>query len=373
MLSFSLRPSITSLPPLFTDLTNQLNFSGSELTVLATIPVFSFAVASLTLPLLYRRFSDRRLVVVALVVLGVSLVLRGVLTGWLLPFTAVSALAIGIIGAMIPGLIKWYKPAWSGPLLAAYLVGLYGGAMAGSAASVPIYTRSHGSMTLALSIWAVAAMAAVPVCLRRLRRAPRGAETERTSGRKLVRAQMAWFVIIFMAVQSLIYYATLSWLPTLLQARGQSAESSGFVAAMLNIGGLIAAWVIPLLAARFAGQRLLVGAVVLATIAGLFGLAFLPVSMAVGWSVVLGAGQGGAIGLALYFAIARTTTPAGAATLSSLSQGIGYLIAATGPPLMEWWHGLTGSWPAAFALLSVVSVIELGAGLLAASPRRINV
>ena len=150
LLSFSLRPSITSLPPLFTDLTNQLNFSGSELTVLATIPVFSFAVASLTLPLLYRRFSDRRLVVVALVVLGVSLVLRGVLTGWLLPFTAVSALAIGIIGAMIPGLIKWYKPAWSGPLLAAYLVGLYGGAMAGSAASVPIYTRSHGSMTLAL-------------------------------------------------------------------------------------------------------------------------------------------------------------------------------------------------------------------------------
>jgi MFS transporter, CP family, cyanate transporter len=371
LLSFNLRPSITGLPPLFNDLTRHLGFSGPELTVLATVPVLSFAVASLALPLVYWRFSGRKLLVIALVVLSIGLVLRGLLPGWLVFFTAVSALAVGFIGAMIPGLIKQYKPAWSGPLLAAYLVGLYGGAMAGGAASVPIYHWSHGSMLPTLSIWALTALLALPFCLRRLRPARAGRASARTSTKTLIRNRTAWFVIAFMALQSLIYYATLSWLPTLLQARGQSAESSGFVASTLNIGGLVAALVIPVLAARFAGQKLLVCAVVLATITGLSGLAFFPVSTAVGWSIVLGAGQGGAIGLALYFAIARTTTPAGAASLSSLSQGIGYLIAATGPPLMDLWHSLTGSWPASFALLTAVSVLELAVGLHAAAPKRI--
>lgn len=373
LLSLNLRPSITSLPPLFTYLARGFRLPGNELTALAAIPVLSFAIASLSLPYLHRWFSARCLVIAALIALGLSQGLRGILIGWIVPFTAVGALAIGIIGALIPGIIKQYKPTWSGPLLTAYLIGLYGGAMAGSAASVPIYTWSRGSLALTMGVWGIAVLFAIPACLNRLPQPPpTEQDMSRSSIHALVKLKMTWFVIIFMAAQSLIYYATLTWLPTLLQARGESAGSSGFAAASLNIGGLIAAWTIPVLAGRFAGQRLLVCMVVLVTIAGLLGLAFLPLSTAVGWSIVLGAGQGGAIGLALYFTVARATTPSVSTTLSSLSQGIGYLIATSGPPLMEWWHQITSSWPVTFALLTIVSMIELGIGLLAASPRQIG-
>ena len=37
------------------------------------------------------------------------------------------------------------------------------------------------------------------------------------------RHALTWHVTLFMGMQSLVYYATLSWLPTMLRDRGESA------------------------------------------------------------------------------------------------------------------------------------------------------
>jgi len=63
--------------------------------------------------------------------------------------------------------------------------------------------------------------------------------------------------------------------------------------------------------------------------------------------------------------MARAPDPATAAALSGFAQGAGYLIAATGPPLLGVLHAVTGGWSVPVAALLVVAAAQLVTGLLA--------
>jgi CP family cyanate transporter-like MFS transporter len=369
VLSVNLRPSITALPPIFDQLTSVAHFSSSEIAILAALPVLCFSIASAVTPYLYRRHTDWKIVLGALLILLTSLLLRGYIQSALLPLTAVSAGAIGLIGALIPGLIKRFQPRKTGLMLGAYLLGLYGGAMIGSAAAVPLYRQTHGSLFAVLSIWSTMAAVALMVWLANIRRISRNAGNSRSAqirGIQVLKFKSCWLITGFMGVQSLMYYASLSWLPTLLTSRGFTAEHAGVVASTTNIGGLAAAWVIPSIAQRIRQQKVLVTLIVVATVVGLLGVSLVSSSTAVYWCLLLGSAQGSAIGLALFFTIARTTTETGAASLSSMSQCFGYALASLGPILIELAHTISGSWQTAFIFLGGVGLLELVLGLAAA-------
>jgi MFS transporter, CP family, cyanate transporter len=71
-------------------------------------------------------------------------------------------------------------------------------------------------------------------------------------------------------------------------------------------------------------------------------------------------------GLTLF--VVRTAGPSATAGLSAMAQTAGYLVAACGPLLFGAVHDLTGSWPAALALLLVLTVPQLVTGVLAGRP-----
>ena len=48
------------------------------------------------------------------------------------------------------------------------------------------------------------------------------------------RYPLAWHVTLFMGLQSLLYYAALSWLPTILRDRGASADTAGNLLALMS-------------------------------------------------------------------------------------------------------------------------------------------
>ncbi len=372
VLSVNLRPSITALPPIFSQLTSVAHLSSTEVAIIATLPVLCFAVASGFTPYLYHRYADWKLVLGALLVLTVSLLMRGLVQSALLPLTAISTGAIGLIGTLIPSLIKRYQPRKTGILLAAYLVGLYGGATLGGVVAVPLYNQTHSSPFAVLSIWSAMAAIALVVWLfnvPRLSRNTRNVTTSTTPVREkhVLKFKASWFVTGFMGIQSLIYYATLSWLPTLLHSRGFTFERAGIVASTTNIGGLAAAWAIPIIAHKLTGQKTLVTLTVTATVAGLLGVSLAPSFTAVYWCLLLGFAQGSAIGLVLFFTIARTTTDVGAASLSSMSQCFGYALASLGPVLIELTHIFAGSWQTAFIVLGGAGLLELALGLSAAA------
>ena len=97
--------------------------------------------------------------------------------------------------------------------------------------------------------------------------------------------------------------------------------------------------------------------------AGLFGCVFGPLPLALLSAIILGVGQGASFALALTLIVLRSPDARTAGQLSSMAQGVGYCLAATGPLLVGVLHGWTGSWSALAVLFIVIGSGALLAGL----------
>jgi CP family cyanate transporter-like MFS transporter len=388
-LAINLRAAITSLPPVFPELQTRLGLSSAAVTVLATTPVVCFGLVSGTGAWLSRRLGEERVLFGALIVLSAGLLLRGAWPAVMLfPGTILATGAIAVMNVLLSSMIKRRWPGRAGLLIGIYLTGLSVGAVLAALFSVPLYNSSGGSVRLTLGIWALPAMAATLVWISQARY---GAAARRATGpaaspagspaaaagppapvppgaraRVAVhRHALAWQVTGFMGLQSLLYYAAVSWLPELFRDRGASAGTAGTLAAVMAFGGLFTSLSTPVLAQRVRDQRLLVVPAVIVTAVGLLGALYAPLGSEIIWMLVLGAAQGAALGLAIFFTMARAPDPGTAASLSSLAQAVGYLVAAAGPLAVGFLHAATGGWTVPIMVLLVICVAEVITGLLA--------
>src|SRR6266702_2628706 len=359
----NLRTAITSLPPLFPDLQTRLHLSSATLSLLAATPVICFGVVSAFAAWLNRRYGEEMILLVALVLLTAGLLLRGVAPGVMLfPGTALAASAIAVLNVLLSSMAKRRWPERAGLLLGIYLTMLSAGAILSSLLSVPLY-RSSDSVRLALGVWALPAALAVLLWLPQLRyrtvgralaaadgavpeadgAVPEadGAPAPARAGVKVYRYALTWQVTAFMGLQSLLYYAALSWLPTIFQDRGDSAVTAGNLLALMGVGNLATSLIVPMLAHRRSAPF---------------------------WVLVLGVSQGSCLGLAIFFTLARAPDAGVAASLSAFAQSVGYLVASAGPLVVGLLHSATGSWNLPLVLLLVLCAAELATGLLAGRP-----
>jgi MFS transporter, CP family, cyanate transporter len=379
VLAINLRAAITSLPPVFPELSAALHLSSGSIAVLAAIPVLCFGLFSGLAAPLSRGFGEERVLLGALLLLAAGLLLRGAAPGALLfPGTVLAGGAIALMNVLLPSLVKRRRPQRAGVLIGAYLLMLGAGAVVASLIAVPVFRAaasahpgSGWAVQLTLGLWALPAVAAAVVWLPQVRyhtKPDRRAPDRRTRA-AMHRHALAWQVAAFMGLQSLDYYATLSWLPTLLQDRGVSAAGAGGLLALMNGGNALAAMAMPMLAHRARNQRLLVVVTVLAIVVGLIGTLVAPTGSAVAWMLLLGLGQGSSLGLAIFFTAARAPDPVTAASLSGFAQSAGYLIAAAGPLGVGFLHRVTGGWTVpVLALLGAVG-LQFWAGWLAGRDR----
>jgi MFS transporter, CP family, cyanate transporter len=395
-LAFNLRASITSLPPLFPELSASLGLSPAALSVLGAVPVLCFGVFCIVAAPLSRRFGEERVLEVALVVLVAGLLLRGGLPGvMLLPGTALAAAAIALMNVLLPSLVKRRAPDRAGLLIGTYLLSLSAGSILASLIAVPVYQASGGSVQITLGMWALPAIVATVAWLPQWRHrttpaSPAGAaltaaplaaappdaaaagtpaQARRTGRLQVYRHMLTWQVTAFMGLQSLTFYAELSWLPTMLRDRGASAVHGGDLLGLMNFGGAITALLIPVLAHRAPSQRTLIATTTMAGAAGLAGIWFAPLGQSPAWILVLGLGQGASLSLAIYFTMARAPDPAAAASLSAFAQGTGYIVATAGPLTVGFLHTATGSWTIPIAALLAITAVQLAAGWQAARAR----
>ena len=386
-IGFNLRTAIASLPPVFPELSAQLGLSATAITVLATIPVVCFGLFSGVAAPLSRRFGEERVLLASLSLVAAGLVLRGALPRILLyPGTVLACGAIALMNVLLPSMVKRRQPSRAGLLIGTYLLFLGIGSVLGSLLAVPGYQYAAdapwlgGSVRFSLWMWAAPAALAFVVWLPQWRyRPPAGGRAPAEPARRrnglpsarvaVTRHALAWQVTAFMGLQSLSYYAALSWLPTLLRDRGATAAHAGTLLALMNLGNAVTAMLVPVLAHRMAAQRLLVVPAVIATAAGLAGALYAPLGSAWAWILLLGLAQGAALGLGIFFTMARTHDPVAAASLSAMAQGWGYLLAALGPLAVGLLHASTGGWDIPVTLLLVLCAVELAAGWLAARGR----
>ncbi|GJD60726.1 CynX/NimT family MFS transporter [Methylobacterium frigidaeris] len=374
LVAFNLRPALSSIGPLLPGIRAETGLSGALAGALVTVPVLCLGVFGRLAPVLVRRLGPDASVLAALVVLALGLVLRG-LGGVPLLFlgSVVAAAAIGIVGVILPGIVKRDFPDQAGLMTGLYTALLCLGAAAGAGFTVPARRALDLGWEGALMLWAAPALVAAACWLPFVHARPLpSASAARPSGR-LWRDPLAWQVTGFMGLQSSLAYIVFGWLPAALVDRGLDIVAAGLVASVSALAQGVLALVVPTLAARRPDQRPWVVLVISLPLIGFTGLLVGPLAFAWGFALLLGLGLGGCFGLALTLIVLRAGDPRAAAELSAMAQGVGYCGAALGPFLVGIVHDLSGGWGLPAALYAALCLGAASFGLLAARDRTVRI
>nr|WP_308192929.1 MFS transporter [Mycobacterium sp. PSTR-4-N] len=364
LVAANLRPAVVAVAPLVGDIKAATGWGSGVTGLLTTLPVLVFGLVSPLAPRCAARFGIERTVFAAMAVLVAASAVRLVPTpGALFAGSALAGVGIGVCNVVLPSLIKRDFVHHSGLMTGLYSMTLSGGAAAAAALTIPIDGALGGNWRLALASWGVFAAVALVIWTPQLRRVHRiRAGRPATS---LWRNPIAWAVTAFMAAQSLIFYTFTAWLPEFLVDRGMTASSAGAVLALGQVAGLVMSLLAPIVAGRFTDQRAVTLGALGLTAVGFVGL-LTTTSAPTLWTMLVMAGPGASISLALLFMVLRSTSTDQTSQVSGMAQSVGYGVAAVGPVAIGALHDVTGSWTVAMTVLALALVPQAVSALWAA-------
>jgi CP family cyanate transporter-like MFS transporter len=363
LVAFNLRPAITSIAPVLTQIGVELHLSGLLLSVLTTAPVICLGLFGPVAPSLSRRFGAEAVVFWSLIGIAAGIALRGLGVVPLFAGTLVVGACMSFLGVLAPALVKRDYRDRVGPMMGFYTMLISAGAAVSTASAVPIGRALGGSWEKALLFWAVPSLIGALIWVPQLLRRHGAAADAGPRIEGLWRNTLAWQVTGFLSLVAALAYAVFSWGPAMLQARGLDAATSGFIVSLSYLAQMPTGLFGPVIAGRVRDQRFLAVAVNCITLLGLAGFIFAPVWSLAGFSILLGLGQGGAFGLALSLIVLRAGNATVAAQLSGMVQSVGYVVGALlGPLAVGLVHDLTGSWVAVMGLYLAVGLGAMGLG-----------
>jgi CP family cyanate transporter-like MFS transporter len=371
LVAVNLRLTVATVPPVLSQIRHTTGLSSAGGGLLTAVPVFCFGLAALASPRLIRRFSMGPLLSLTMVVVICGCALRLAPTVPLLFLgTIVLGTGIAIGNVLVPGLLKRDFAKRRVLMTTLYSVALAGGAAISSGLTIPIEHATGFGWRIAITLWGFVAVLAVVIWMPHVREEQaKGPSGDGAPVRGLWRDPLAWCVSGFMGMQSFGFYATLSWLPTILESHGISAAHAGWLLSFTTFAGMFGALLAPSIERRLSRPSVAVLGCIVLCGAGYAGLLIAPASAPYLWCALLGLGQGAPLALALGFIVARAPDTNQAAHLSTMAQSVGYLIASTGPFAMGALHGATGSWTLPMVMLLVSLVPMLLTGLVASQNR----
>jgi MFS transporter, CP family, cyanate transporter len=373
LIAASLRAPFTVVGPVLGLIRASFDLGTAGAGMLTALPLLTFALVSPFAGLVARKSGLERTLggALALIAGGIALRSLGPASGlYFGTFAIGTGIALGNV--LLPSLLKRDFPDRIAGLTAAYTVTMGGAAALASALIVPLAGATNWPLALASIIVLPAAALAcwLPQFARHTPPAPDTAAPPH--GGPVWRSPIAWQVTAFMGINSVLYYFLVAWLPAILIDAGYSPTQAGTLHGVMQLAGAAPGLVLGPLVARARDQtRIAVAASVLV------GLGFAGLLLAPGWAVLwvasFGAGTGSGIALCLMFMSLRAATPHQAATLSGMAQCVGYLLAASGPPLAGWLHDGFGGWTVPLAGGAMLAVAMAVAGALAGRARQLAV
>ncbi|RJS94091.1 MFS transporter [Salinisphaera sp. Q1T1-3] len=372
LVAINLRPALTSVAPILDPIGRGLSLGAAGQSVLTTLPVLCLGLAAPLAPRLAARFGPERAVLGVLIGLTAALGLRPFLgTSGLFVGTALAGGCIGIMGVLLPGLVKRDFPTQIGLMTGLYTMMLNLGAAGAAGVTEPLRLAFDQAWQPALAFWLVPAVIAIVAWIAQLRGTARPARTVHR-GHGVYRSALAWQVTVFMGLQSSLAYIVFGWLPTMLADRGMAPVAAGVALSVSILLQVSTALAVPWLATRLPRQRAVLVGVVLVTLCGLAGCFYAPLGWVWVSVVVLGLGQGGSFAMALTLLALRAPDAASAAELSGMAQGVGYVMAALGPFAVGLIHDLAGGWGPVGILLALIGAGAMLAGLGAGRDRQLG-
>ena len=361
MIGIALRAPFTVLPIVLTDIAEGLQVPVSSLGLLTSLPLIMFALCSIFAPRLAQKMSLEKLFALVLLVLTLGSLIRVFNLPLLYTGTIILGAAIAVLNVLLPSLIQANQPHRVGLLTTLYITSMGLSITILSALAVPIVQMSswQGLIWVSTLICLVILLFWLPNVKYSHRLA---AKQQGKQGQgALLKNPRVWALILFGGLQSLLFYTSMTWLPTLGQQAGLSTDTTGLLAAVFSLISLPFSMTIPSLTARLkARQRLIM--ISLVSAAGLIGITMLLIRTdSFAYWLVLNLLIGMSVSalfpyLMVTFSL-KTSTPAQTAQLSGLAQTGGYILAAFGPSLFGYSFDLFHSWTPAILILLGLTVI----------------
>jgi CP family cyanate transporter-like MFS transporter len=375
LVALNLRPALASLGPILPDVIRDTGITAVGASILTTAPVLCLGLFGFLAPKIAGRLGTERAILAFLVVLAAGTALRGVLAfPGLLAGSIIAGAAIGIIGVLLPGLVKRDFPDKASLMTGVYTMALCAGAAFASGSVVPFQQAMGGSWPAALAVWAIPALAAALIWLPM---APRPADAGSTKRRVakvtgLWTDPLAWQVTLYMGLQSAVAYMVFGWVAPMLRDRGLDPVMAGLVVSCSILVQVPAALISPMLATRRPSQSFAAVLLMVFTIVGLLGLFHASLSTVWLWAVLLGIGQGGNFALALTIIVLRSRDAHVAAHLSGMAQSVGYTLAAMGPLGVGVLHQWSGGWETVSTLFVSICFAAILFGVAAGRNRHVG-
>ena len=358
MIGIALRAPFTVLPIVLTDIAEGLQVPVSSLGLLTSLPLIMFALCSIFAPRLAQKMSLEKLFAL---VLTLGSLIRVFNLPLLYTGTIILGAAIAVLNVLLPSLIQANQPHRVGLLTTLYITSMGLSITILSALAVPIVQMSswQGLIWVSTLICLVILLVWLPNVKYSHRLAAKQQGKQEQGA--LLKNPRVWALILFGGLQSLLFYTSMTWLPTLGQQAGLSTDTTGLLAAVFSLISLPFSMTIPSLTARLTARQRLV-MIGLVSAAGLIGITmlFIRTDSFAYWlilNLLIGMSVSALFPYLMVTFSLKTSTPAQTAQLSGLAQTGGYILAAFGPSLFGYSFDLFHSWTPAILILLGLTVI----------------
>ena len=319
--------------------------------------------------------SSNRIIKWAITSLAIALFAR-TFTGLvgLYVFTVFMGISIAVMNYEIPAWVKKHSPNETGLITGIYvtLMGIAGSISV--AISVPLAQSNSWGWRFAMLPWI--AIAAITAIYWWLRVKPEPKEERKVAEffwkSKAFRNPIAWSLALFFGTESLTFYGTATWFPTILTTKGFTLREAALAVSISGLIGSAVGLSVPHFVAKVSDQRLIIVVITLMSTVSFFMITVQSGAILYLWLALSN------IGISIIFPIVlmqsglKSDSPEATRNLSTMFQSIGYTLSATGPFLIGKVYDSTGSWDYAMYVVVGFTFIQLFFGIIVGKPRKVE-
>jgi len=373
--SVNMRAGLVLIGPLIPILKVYFDLSNTALAILAGIPMLCFAASSLVMNYVAKLGSSNTIIRVALLALTIGLIAR-TFTGLpgLYVFTFVIGIAIAIMNYEIPVWVKEHAESSAGFMTGVYVTIMGVFAAISIAITVPLAELNFLGWRMSMIPWICFAIFTSIYWWQRVPRA-RGVQSVEAIHfwrSRLFKKLEAWALVLFFGFESMTFYATATWLPTLLTEKSFTLSQAALAVSFAGLIGSLVGLTAPHYISKLNDQRLVLALVSILSAVSFFMISLQSGSILLIWLVLSNIGISIAFPMALLLAGTKSVSPEDTRILSTMMQSIGYILSASGPFLMGTVFEISGSWNVALHAVAVVCILQMCMALIVGRPGHIK-
>jgi MFS transporter, CP family, cyanate transporter len=378
LIAINMRAPIIMIGPLLPILKSDFDLSTLSQSVLTSISVVAFSLMALVMHRVNRLGSTNQVLTLSAIFLFLGLFFRTVSGVFgLFLFSLVIGISIAILNFMLLVWVKENASKGSG-----YITGIYAAIMGtcGSlavAAAVPLAEISNLSWRISMIPAIAVAFIVALIWFFKFRdphfKAATPIESQSILRNPLFKSPAAWAVALYFGCQSMMFYSTATWIPTILLTKGFSLSQAGVALAVATFIGSIVGIFVPHFASMRADARPLLAAISLLNIGSFAAVALDSGPRVIIWLILGNIGLFISFPISLLLCVTRSSSADGTKYLSIMSQSVGYLLAAVAPLIMGVIFDITLDWSMALAFIVFLACVQLISGLFAGKPGEIKI